>query len=59
MAYKQPHVPPLREGASPAAALREITRFLKDFCMETWVQVRQQGAEIEKLKEELHSMRPQ
>ena len=33
MGYKQPRVPML-DGA-----LRELTLFLKDFCMETWTQV--------------------
>lgn len=59
MAYKQPHVPPIHDGAPPAAALKEITRFLKDFTMETWVQVRAQEEEIRRLKEELRAMQRQ
>lgn len=53
MAYKQPRVPQMREGAQLAEYIRELTLFLKDFCLESWMQSRRQGEEIEKIKKQL------
>lgn len=41
MAYKQPRVPPMKEGAKIAEYIRELILFLKDFCLETWKAVTQ------------------
>lgn len=46
MAYKQPRVPPMKEGTRPAEYMRELILFLKDFSLETWMAVRAlQGAD--------------
>lgn len=47
MAYKQPRVPPLKEGTGLAEYIRELILFLKDFSLETWVQIRNlQGVKL-------------
>lgn len=53
MAYKQPRVPQMREGTQLAAYIRELALFLKDFCLESWMQSRRHGEEIEKIKKQL------
>lgn len=36
MGFKQPRVPEYREGEGTGNHLRNLTLFLKDFCMESW-----------------------
>ena len=57
MAYKQPRVPPMREEGRLAEYIRELILFLKDFCMETWMQVRQAQEQAAKLKEEIQAIK--
>ena len=57
MAYKQPRVPQMRDGAQRTEIIRELVLFLKDFCMETWVQVTQSGKEIKALREEIEKLK--
>lgn len=57
MAYKQPRVPQMREGERLTEIVRELVLFLKDFCMETWVQVTQTGKEIKALREEIEKIK--
>ena len=57
MAFKQPRVPPLRRDAPPY--LRELILFLKDFCLETWMQCRRQEEEIQALRKELDALSAQ
>lgn len=46
MAYKQPRVPPMKEGDKVVEYMRELILFLKDFSLETWTAVRTlQGAD--------------
>ena len=56
MAFKQPKVPPIREGNQLAANLRELVFFLRDFCLETWKESRRQHEEIEKIKKRLEKL---
>lgn len=53
MAYKQPKVPPMREEGQLASYLRELLLFLKDFCLESWMESRRMNTEIEKIKKRL------
>lgn len=57
MAYKQPRVPPMREEAKLAGYLRELILFLKDFCMETWLESRQQEAKMQAMQAEISALR--
>lgn len=57
MAYKQPRVPQMRDGVKMPDTMRELILFLKDFCMETWVQVTQSGKEIKALREEIEKLK--
>ena len=56
MAYKQPKVPPIREENQLALNLRELILFLKDFCLESWMESRRQSEEIEKIKKQLEKL---
>ena len=38
--YKQPRVPPMKEGDRIVDYMRELILFLKDFSLETWTAVR-------------------
>ncbi|MBR5560170.1 MAG: hypothetical protein IKU73_02010 [Clostridia bacterium] len=57
MAFKQPRVPPVREGNQLAATVRELIFFLRDFCLECWMESRRQSEEIEKIKKQLENLR--
>ena len=57
MAYKQPRVPQMRDDARLFDTMRELVLFLKDFCMETWVQVTQARADIRALREEIDKLK--
>ena len=49
MAFKQPRVPQ-ETGGTLAAYVRNLTMFLRDFCMASW------NAEIEKIKKRLDAL---
>ena len=49
MAFKQPRVPQ-ETGGTLAAYVRNLTMFLRDFCMASWNADRLKDAEIEKIK---------
>ena len=57
MAYKQPRVPPMREGDSAQAYARELMLFLRDFCMAAWNADRRKDEEIGALKRQLDALR--
>lgn len=57
MAYKQPRVPPMREEARLAGYIRELILFLKDFCMETWLEARQMEAQIQAMRAEITALK--
>lgn len=57
MAYKQPRVPQMGGGAQLFNTVRELILFLKDFCMETWVQVTKASRDIEALREEIEKLK--
>ena len=48
--FRQPRVPEYQEGKGLARFLRDLVRFLKDFCMDTWMAHRQNEDSIEALK---------
>lgn len=48
---KQPRVPQMREGEG--GFLRELTLFLKDFCMEVWQELRRISARIDKIQSDI------
>lgn len=56
MAYKQPRVPPLKEGTRLAEYIRELILFLKDFCLAAWNEDRKKDSEIEKIKKRLDAL---
>ena len=49
MAFKQPRVPQ-ETGGTLAAYVRNLTMFLRDFCMASWNADRLKDAEIEELR---------
>lgn len=53
MGYKQPRVPPMKENGQLAGNLRELVLFLKDFCLESWMESRRMGEEIAEIKKRL------
>jgi len=53
MAFKQPRVPLPREEGQFAHDLRQLAFFLRDFCLECWMESRRQNEEIEKIKKRL------
>lgn len=53
MAFKQPRVPQMKNSANLAGFIRELTLFLKDFCLECWAESKRQSEEIEKIKQRL------
>ena len=57
MAFKQPKVPPIREENQLALNLRELVFFLRDFCLESWMESRRQREEIEKIKKQLEQLK--
>ena len=57
MAFKQPRVPQMSEGANLYAFVREIVLFLKDFCLESWTQSKRHREEIEKIRQEIEQIK--
>ena len=55
MAFKQPRVPQ-ETGGTLAAYVRNLTMFLRDFCMASWNADRLKDAEIEKIKKRLDAL---
>lgn len=55
MAFKQPRVPQ-ETGGTLAACVRNLTMFLRDFCMASWNADRLKDAEIEKIKKRLDAL---
>ena len=55
MAFKQPRVPQ-EAGGTLAAYVRNLTMFLRVFCMASWNADRLKDAEIEKIKKRLDAL---
>ena len=55
MAFKQPRVPQ-ETGGTLAAYVRNLTMFLRDFCMASWNADGMKDAEIEKIKKRLDAL---
>ncbi len=55
MAFKQPRVPQ-ETGGTLVAYVRNLTMFLRDFCMASWNADRLKDAEIEKIKKRLDAL---
>lgn len=55
MAFKQPRVPQ-ETGGTLAGYVKNITLFLRDFCMASWNADRLKDAEIEKIKKRLDAL---
>lgn len=53
MAFKQPRVPQMREGTQLPVFIRELVLFLKDFCLESWMESRRMNEEIAEIKKRL------
>lgn len=56
MAYKQPKVPDLREGANLYQHALDVIRFLKDFCMAAWTADRRKDEDIAEIKKRLDAL---
>lgn len=54
--FKQPRVPEYHEGKGVSRFLRDLVRFLKDFCTDAWMAHRQNAAEIEEIRTRLDEM---
>ena len=60
MAFKQPRVPEYRESSGTGKYLKELTIFLKDFCLNSWkatTNLEKGGIDIEELDEQLERLR--
>ena len=57
MAFKQPIVPPMREGNQLIASLRDLFVFLRDFCLECWMESRRQERELNALRAEIEKIK--
>ena len=55
MAYREPRVPPLREGDA-GGALRALSLFLREFCADAWNADKRKDAEIERLKRRVEAL---
>lgn len=54
MAFKQPKVPQARED--PRDTARELTLFLRDFCMASWNADRRRDAEMARLERRVEAL---
>lgn len=54
--FKQPRVPEYHEGKGVNRFLRDLVRFLKDFCLDAWMAHRQHAEEIEEIRARLDKM---
>lgn len=50
MGYKQPRVPPMKGDMQLTGYIRELVLFLKDFCLESWMESRRMSEEIAEIK---------
>ncbi len=57
MAFKQPRVPPMREEERLAEYIRELILFLKDFCLEAWMDSRKKEAQMQAMQEEIRALK--
>ena len=61
MAFKQPRVPEYRDGMGMNRYLKDLTLFLKDFCLNSWKEttnIKKGGNfDVEKLDEQLEKLR--
>lgn len=48
--FRQPRVPEYHDGKGVARFLKDLVRFLKDFCNDAWTAHRQNEESIEALK---------
>lgn len=56
MAYKQPRVPRLHEGGNLYAFVKELVRFLTDFCVTAWNADRLKDEELRAIRERLNAL---
>ena len=54
--FKQPRVPEYHEGKGVGRFLRDLVRFLKDFCNDAWTASRQHTQDMEEIRERLSAL---